>query len=240
MSGTTLRQNMIAIITYDCPHRKTQDLVTQLLVKGHKDLLILAIPFVERKNFQPLFIHRPSKAIPVSLDDMCRNLGLRLVRKEIADLHPYLLENKCEHVIIAGAGVLPEELAKNHRIINSHPGYLPFVKGLDALKWAIYHGHPIGATTHYISEKADEGLLIEKREVPVFFEDSFHSVAYRQYEMEIEMLANAVDVVKNLQTMEELADDRFEANRRMPHHLELKMMTIFRKLADNSPSFRKD
>jgi hypothetical protein len=58
--------------------------------------------------------------------------------------------------------------------------------------------------------------------------------------MEIEMLADSINVVKNLPAMEELADDRFEANRRMPHHLELKMMTIFRKLADNAPSFRKD
>ena len=35
------------------------------------------------------------------------------------------------------------------------------MKGLDAFKWAILKGKKIGVTTHYVSEKADEGKLIE-------------------------------------------------------------------------------
>ena len=53
------------------------------------------------------------------------------------------------------------------KIINSHPGYLPNLKGIDAIKWAIYGHQPIGVSTHYISEKADEGELIERVIVPV-------------------------------------------------------------------------
>ena len=63
------------------------------------------------------------------------------------------------------------------------------MKGLDALKWAIYQEQPIGVTTHYISDTADGGELIERRVIPIYFEDSFHSLATRVYEVEIEMLA---------------------------------------------------
>lgn len=79
--------------------------------------------------------------------------------------------------------------------------------------------------------------MIERKLVPIYFEDSFHSVSYRQYEMEIEMLVNTIEVLKNPVKHENLIDDRFKANRRMPHHLELKMMNLFKKLTDQSPSF---
>jgi phosphoribosylglycinamide formyltransferase-1 len=230
---------MIGIITYDAPHKKTQDLVYQLILKGHKDLHIVATPWVERKNFVPIYRHRPGKAIDTSLDQLCDQLSIGLSRQPMESLPDFLNQKKFDHILIAGAGILPESLAQAFKIINTHPGYLPYVKGLDAFKWAILQGHPIGVTTHYISEKADEGLLIQKKTVPVYFEDTFHSVAYRQYEMEIEMLADAVKIVEGHPTLEDLADDQYAANRRMPHHLEIKMMMKFEQLRAKAPSFRE-
>ena len=230
---------MIGIITYDAPHKKTQDLIYQLILKGRKDLHIMATPWVERKNFVPIYKHRPGKTIDVSLSALCRQLGLNLSRLPMDELPDFLNQMKFEHILIAGAGILPEALAKNFKIINTHPGYLPYVKGLDAFKWAIYNEHPIGITTHYISEKADEGLLIQRKEVPVYYEDTFHSVAFRQYEMEIEMLADAAQIVAGNPTLEDLADDQYTANRRMPHHLEIKMMDKFEKLRAQASSFKE-
>lgn len=228
---------MIGIITYDFPHRKTQDLIARLIFNGYNNLIVFATPYVERKNFQPLFMHRPGGAVKVSVHDLCMRLNLKYIRAEVSELNDYFREYQLEHILIAGAGILPEETVKNHRIINSHPGYLPNVKGLDALKWAIYHNQPIGVTTHYVSEKADEGLLIERRIIPTYFEDTFHSVAYRQYETEIEMLVNSIEVLKTLDANEELADEKYKATRRMPHHMELKMMDEFHRLIKKSPSF---
>ena len=229
---------MIGIITYDFPNRKTQDLISQLIFKGYNNLLVFGTPYLERKNFRPLYIHRPGKAVDVSPDDLCKRLNIKYLKTNLSDLNDRLNESELEHILIAGAGILPEEIAKSHKIINSHPGYLPNVKGLDALKWAIYNEQPIGVTTHYISEKADEGLLIERRIVPTYFEDTFHSVSYRQYEMEIEMLVNSIEFLKTIAKHENLSDDRYEANARMPHHLELKMMNMFQRRIENSPSFR--
>lgn len=146
---------MIGIITYDFPHRKTQDLISQLVLKGHKNLQVIATPFVDRKNFQPLFTHRPGKAINISLEVLCKNVNIQFLKIDLSELNDYLTKQKFKHILIAGAGILPGDIAKNHKIINSHPGYLPNVKGLDALKWGIYSGQPIGVTTHFISEKAD-------------------------------------------------------------------------------------
>ncbi len=232
---------MIALISYNTPHRKTQDLIFSLLARGHQKLYVIATPFVQRKSFVPIFRHRPSKAIDVELDTFCQRLNIELSVMNIDDIDAFLLKNSFEHIIISGAGILPENLVKNHKIINGHPGYLPKVKGLDALKWAIYKGEPIGVTTHYISEKVDEGLPIERRKIPVYCEDTFHSVAYRQYETEIEMLVNSIELIDQDKTESfELSDDSYTATRRMPHRLEKPMMERFNDLVLNSPSFASD
>jgi len=111
------------------------------------------------------------------------------------------------------------------------------VRGLDALKWAIYQAQPIGVTTHYIDSKADEGLLIDRRLVPLYFEDTFHSLAYRVYETEIDMLVEAIDRINSGEApLTPLKDDRYEAHKRMPHRLELIMMARFEELRKQATS----
>lgn len=228
---------MIALITYEVPHRKTQDLVSKLLIAGYTDLHLVAIPFVKRKAFRPLFQHRPHRVWDVGVEQMCAHLRLGYTRLELGELKAFFDAGGFEHILIAGAGLLPEELVERHKIINAHPGYLPNVRGLDALKWAIYLGQPIGVTTHYIDSKADEGLLIDRRIVPVYFEDTFHSLAYRVYETEIEMLVEAIDRIDSGEApLTPLKDDRYEAHKRMPHRLELVMMARFEELRKRAPS----
>jgi phosphoribosylglycinamide formyltransferase-1 len=228
---------MIGIITYDKPHRKTQDLITKLILNGYLQLHLIVIPWVDRKNFQPIFKHRPSKCVNISIEELADRLRLSYSKVEINNLNNYLLNNTFTHILIGGAGLLPEELVINHKIINSHPGYLPNVKGLDAFKWAIYQGQPIGVTTHYISNKVDEGELIERRIIPIYFEDSFHNLAYRLYETEIEMLVNSIKLIDDNQVNKEsLIDNRYLPNKRMTHNNEIIMMNRFEEIRKKSNS----
>ena len=218
----------IGIITYDMPHRKTQDVITSLILNGYTDLHLVVIPWVKRKSFQPIFKHRPSRNVDVNTETLCDRLKITFSKIKINNLNKFFSEKTFDHIMIAGAELLPGELAKNHKIINSHPGYLPNAKGLDAFKWAIYNETVIGVTTHYISDEADEGELIERRIIPIYFEDSFHNVAYRIYEIEIEMLVNSIKLINGGQTKyESLSDNRYVSNRRMPHNYELIMMSKF-------------
>jgi len=228
---------MIAVITYDAPHRKTQDVVFKLILKGYRNIQLVVIPWVKRKNFQAIYSHRPSAKVQLTIEELAQRMHIQFERVDLENLHSYFSQNTFDHILIAGAGLLPEEFAMNHKIINAHPGYLPNSKGLDAFKWAIYHGQPLGVTTHYISEKADEGKLIDKKIIPVYAEDSFHSVAYRIYETEIDMLVDAIDKIdKNEASLDSLADDAFEATRRMPNRLEAEMMDKFEKIRAASKS----
>lgn len=223
-----IHQPKIAIISYNTPHRKTQDVLNGLKAKGYQNVSVFALPFVQRENpFKPIYQHRPSKAIQIEPIDFCQNFGYDFKQTTADTLNHQLNEFNADYVIIAGAGLLPDELVENHKIINTHPGFLPLTRGLDSLKWAITKGVKIGVTTHFVDTEADAGFLIEQKHVPVYANDTFHSVAYRQYETEIEMLVNSIELIPTLSDFKSLSSNEFEATRRMPKATEENLMQAF-------------
>jgi len=52
-------------------------------------------------------------------------------------------------------------------VINLHPGYLPYNRGVHPNVWSIVEGTPAGATLHYIDEGVDTGDIIAQKQVPV-------------------------------------------------------------------------
>jgi len=210
---------MIAIITYDRPHRKTQDLLIRLI---DHEVIVIATPFKKRTQHHSLYQHRPPMDTGISTEKLCNKFGFDYINH----LHPaeWIRKNNISSAIIGGANIL--ETDQDLKIINSHPGYLPYGRGLDALKWSIYEGYPIGVTTHVINDDIDSGYLIEQKIVPVSYYDTFHSVAYRQYQMEIDMLIKAIDAP----VVEKIRTDIGEIHHRMPMKLEPIMMERFNRL----------
>lgn len=218
---------MIVVLTYDNPHRKTQDLILKLLANGIKPLVI-ATEWESRKSFVPIIIHRPSNIINLSLTQFCENLNVELKLSTKLNLYNDLL--KCEnidYILLATGNIIESQIALKFKVINSHPGYLPCIKGLDALKWAILHKEKIGVSTHFINNPIDGGIIIKREIVPLFYEDTFHNFAYRQYEMEVDMLVDSINILpENI----EIGESNFETFRRMPHRLEYRMMEKFEEL----------
>lgn len=239
---------MIVVLTYDAPHRKTQDLLLRLKAFGHKPILVVATPWETRKNFQPMIPHRPSEprwpceALDLPPDRMCRNLGYqyRVVKKD--ELAQRIRCVSPEIVLIGGAGILPPEVVKSALIVNSHPAMLPLARGLDALKWAIYHDLAVGITLHLIDEHPDAGLVIKQAEVPLYASDTFHAFAMRQYEMEIDLLAQAPDLLpaflatgpdKHGGAYLPPDGEAYKVHKRMPHLKEMVMMRRFARRRDS-------
>jgi len=228
--------NKIAVITYNRPHRKTQDLVFQLKLK-HQSVDLFTTEWEDRKQLKPLIKHRPDPY-------QQKHEKLVIGGSKTLELHFSIEDINClkeyDYVLIGGAGILDDRVVEKLTIINSHPGYLPNVKGLDALKWAIYEGQPIGVTVHIINENPDEGFLISRKIIPVYFEDTFHSVAQRVYEAEIRMLVDAVTINNYRYLVQDLAslyDKHYPiVHKRMPHYKERIMLEKFELLRRNSKS----
>lgn len=214
----------VNIFTYNIPHRKTYDVICLLKARGYSDVFVYGIPMHYKKTYQPLIQHRPSisPSLIKTVQSFCENLGY--FYKEIKSYEEVVLENNAL-VLICGAGIIPEDLIKKYTIINSHPGFIPNVRGLDALKWAIYEQEPIGVTTHLLDEDVDCGYVIDRREVPLNINDTFHEIALRQYEMEVEMLVDAIEKKDHYICYAKPGD--FQIHKRMKHSEEKNMFKIF-------------
>lgn len=205
---------MIYLVTYSKPHRKTQDLVFRLKCAGIRPHLIV-IPWVDRKNHTPLF---NTKLPPAPI--WPHGLGL-----PVCDWYKV---PDGSTVIVGGAGMLKADFVRENKVVNSHCGWLPAVRGLDALKWAIYYDEPIGCTTHIVNAECDAGLLIERSEIKLESTDNLMSVAMKQYELEINMLVDCV-INKKWEVAQPFTEPAQKINRRMRHTQELQMIERLKK-----------
>ncbi|MDW8333693.1 MAG: formyltransferase family protein [Bacteroidia bacterium] len=210
----------MTVITYAAPHRKTQDLLLRMKALGREGLTVAALPWRERPGaFKPLIPHRPQEALPVHPGDLARRLGYAFVETTEDELASVVAGGMAW---IGGAGLLPPSAVRAGTIFNAHPAYLPGIRGLDALKWAVLERRPIGVTTHVIAEEPDAGVLVRRELVELFAWDDFHSIARRQYEKEIELLARADEDYAALEQKTILPAEG-PVRRRMPHALELRL-----------------
>ena len=118
---------MLGIITYDCSHNKTREIVERC---SNKIDLIVEIPFKERPKRKVLFNHRPFQFKGPSANQLGKIHSIEVI--PIFEL----INNKnnvINELIVGGAGILEESLVSNYKIINAHPGLIPMTRGLDAL-----------------------------------------------------------------------------------------------------------
>ncbi len=218
----------IAVISYDYPTRKTQEVLLRLKGKNYQEITIYAIPFVPRRLLQPLIIHRPAELL-LELDNeqLASNLEYTYIRKNIEELNEVFHQTSYDAILIAGAGLLPQNLVTGHKIINSHPGYLPYVRGLDAVKWAVYEKLPIGVTVHFVDKEADAGSLITQQKLEISQEDTFHSMCFKLWNLEMKLLVDSIELIDQTKEFIPLSTDFGESHRRMPKEKEAELYAKF-------------
>lgn len=218
----------IGVLTYNQKHRKTYDTLCLLRAKGYQNVTVFAQEMAYVKKCYPLISHRPELIMDIpNPEELCRDLGYEYREGNFEDA----IKEDDSIYLLCGAGLLQESFVKSHRIINSHPGYSPYARGLDAYKWSIYYGLPLGVTSHYLGKYIDAGEIIERREIFINQYDTFHSVAQRIYENEIDMIVNAV---KKAEDKHEYIIPTNEIFRRMDKEKEKTLFSKFEKLREMS------
>ena len=137
-----------------------------------------------------LIRHHLRNSIPVSLLNMLRRLrGLavsepyhqeRFYQKYCSTVFavPDFNSQECENLvdslepdilILGGARVIKNNILRipKQGVLNAHPGILPKYRGVDVIRWAIYHSDPIGVTVHFVNAGVDTGAIIKIREIKI-------------------------------------------------------------------------
>ena len=173
----------IGVITYDCPHLKTQQLIDGLYYKGY-EVKLFTLPFMERKKREVYFQHRPQQIDGLSVAGISKKYHLEVINFNSDSEIPCGMD----YYLIGGAGILSSDCIEGKRIINCHPGLIPMMRGLDSFKWAIDEKLPVGNTLHFINSDIDKGTIIYQETTLVKNTDTLESFAARHYQAEIRLL----------------------------------------------------
>ena len=97
-------------------------------------------------------------------------------------------------VVLSGfMRVLPPGVVAAHRMINTHPAYLPEFKGAHAVRDALAAGvDETGASVHVVDASLDGGPILARRRVPVRDGDTEGTLHARIKIVERELLAQAI------------------------------------------------
>lgn len=94
--------------------------------------------------------------------------------------------------------IFPEDMVRNVRCVNIHPGLNPYNRGWYPQVFAIMNKMPHGATIHEIDADLDHGPIIAQQEVPVFDWDTSRTVYDRVQSAEMELMkAHLVEILEN-------------------------------------------
>lgn len=212
----------IGVLTYEAKHRKTFDTLCLLKAKGYKNVTVYSQLFTYQKQFEPYLKHRPLVIMDIpNTELLCKNLGYNYCK---GNMESFFFQ-KGMLLLVCGAGIVPERIWRKYVVINAHPGYIPVARGLDAFKWAIWEGQPIGVTTHIIGQYIDAGEIIERRKIKITKNTTFYEAAQCVYENEVTMLVEAIEKLEGNHIFIEPGENI--VHRRMPHDIEVKLLKRF-------------
>ena len=84
------------------------------------------------------------------------------------------------------------------RLINIHPSYLPYFKGLNAQRKAIEAKASFsGCTVHYVNKKIDSGNIIKQKKIKILKKDDTESLTKKILIEEHKLYPKALNVVVN-------------------------------------------
>ena len=165
---------------------KESEPVYDILIKNQSNELNCDIPVIVSnhddlhnvsKQFQINYERIPSKQNEVRLKEILENYSIDLI------------------VLARFMQIVPLEIVRiyKNRIINIHHGFLPAFKGAKAYHQALEKGvKMIGATSHYVVDKLDEGPIIAQDVIPINHTFSINQIIQSGRQIEKNVLYKAV------------------------------------------------
>ena len=94
--------------------------------------------------------------------------------------------------------ILPASLLNNSGkiLLNTHPTYLPLLRGRTPINGCFLYNYPLGATTHYISDKIDGGNIIYQEKVSLTQDLDLGLCYYISFTLEERVFRRAMEILE--------------------------------------------
>ena len=189
----------IGVFVYNFPHKKTQEGLLSLFLKGLAPECVLAADPVPL-NFYQSKIRVGTKGLAYFHPrEVTQRIGApyHVVAHNSPECGRLIRDYRLDLGIILGARILKSATidALQLGVLNMHPGLLPENRGLDNIKWGILKGIRQGVSCHLIDHEIDRGKLILRRPVEVYPDDSLLDLFLRIQNVEQMMMLESIDIL---------------------------------------------
>ncbi len=189
------------VFAYNFKHKKTYEGLINLFIHGYKPECILAAEAVKITFYKSKYRETLKDIDYTHPKDLAKlfSIPYHVVDHKSEECVKLIKSYSLELGIILGARIIPERIINTFKlgILNMHPGLLPDNRGLDNTKWAIINNLKQGVTTHLIDKYIDKGLLIDRKEIKVYKDDSLVDILSRLQNLEIKMMIDYLDKLSN-------------------------------------------
>ena len=227
-TGSAIKESVV-VFAYDFPHLKTQDFLLRLFAEGVRVGHVLAAPPVKLEIPPSSIRAKVRHSAPMAPAKVAAAIGAEyhVIPHEGNEIQDFLDKTQPVVGVIAGARILRRPVIDRFSsgIINFHPGLIPEVRGLDALLWSIQNDVALGVTSHLIDSRVDAGRVLERRKIPLFTDDTLFDLSERLYEVQLEMLIEALRRALSGK-YEETDFEGSEYNRKMPPEMEAEIEQV--------------
>ena len=175
--GNVILQNLIA-----------NDLLPQLIIEEDSSLA--------QKNYNAIASYFDSTKFP-STQEIVKNHNIPII--EVKNHNDFNCEKALKSidldlVVLGDTRIIKPNIMSIPKIgiINSHPGYLPEVRGNNPYIWALIYDLPQGCSVHFIDENVDTGDLILRERIEIQNFKSYPSLLEKINDLCAQMIVEAV------------------------------------------------
>lgn len=190
----------IGVFAYNFEHKKTQEGLFELFASGYKPSCILAADPVPLNFYKSQRRISPKglRYLHPSVIAEALSIPYHIVRHNSKDACELVKRLELDLGIILGARILKSKIinAFQKGILNLHPGWIPEVRGLDSIKWAISEDKPLGVTAHLITPDIDHGPIVKREKIEIFKDDSLMDIFLRIQNLELILMKEAIHAIE--------------------------------------------
>ena len=141
---------------------------------------------------------------------------------------------KPDLIVLGGSRIIKENILDIPKIgtLNAHPGILPYYRGLDVIKWALYNGDKPGVTIHFVNSGIDTGEICTYKELELTDNISINAIKEQAIKVSAQLISKTIlqiDETGKINTSSNQAD-KGKYYAKMPIEIHNKLM---KKLSEN-------
>lgn len=187
----------LMVFAYDFPNYKTQEILVRLAVEGFNIKYVIGAPFKKLNRPQSEVRDAPALIATMQTSDICKRLGIpyHVFDHCSRECERFIASTPVDIGIIAGAQIIAPNIISQFTtggIVNTHEALLPWIRGLDTLKWSIAKGLPMANTIHFIDATIDQGKLIYAEKTEIKPTDTPLDVSLRMIQTKPNVLVTAL------------------------------------------------